>query len=275
MPLFGRPDAVLAERVPLVRRFMPFLMRRRNESLVWFEQDVTVDPALAFADAFSRARDVRLTFFQLVLRSIARVIDEFPRLNRYVVGRRLYQRTNVAISFSGKEAFESDAPLYVRKRVFDPHESLEAMVRSLGESVRSGRAGQRTQSDHEMAILSRMPRLAIDGVVTLGRLLDYFNLLPARMIQEDPLYASVFVANLGSVGIAGAYHHLYEYGTIPIFVVVGAYRNVVVVEDDGRLAARRVSTLKYTYDERIEDGFYCARALSRMKDLLERPEQLV
>jgi hypothetical protein len=275
MPLFGRPDAVLAERVPLVRRFMPFLMRRRNESLVWFEQDVTVDPALAFADAFSRAHAVRLTFFHLVLRSIARVLDEFPRLNRYVVGRRLYQRTDVAISFSGKEAFESDAPLYVRKRIFDPREPLEALARSLGESVQSGRAGQRTQSDHEMAILSHMPRLAIDGVVVLGRLLDYFNLLPARMIQEDPLYASVFVANLGSVGIAGAYHHLYEYGTIPIFVVVGAYRDVVVVEGEGRLAARRVSTLKYTYDERIEDGFYCARALSRMKDLLERPEQLV
>jgi hypothetical protein len=274
MPLFGRPDSVLAERVPLVRRFMPFLMRRRNESLVWFEQDVAVDPALAFADAFSRAHDVRLTFFQLVLRSIARVLDEFPRLNRYVVGRRLYQRTDVAISFSGKEAFENDAPLYVRKRVFDRHESLEALARSLGDSVQGGRAGQRTQSDHEMAILSRMPRLAIDGVVMLGRVLDYFNLLPARMLREDPLYASAFVANLGSVGIAGAYHHLYEYGTIPIFVVVGAYRNLVVVEDDGRLATRRVSTLKYTYDERVEDGFYCARALSRMKDLLERPEQL-
>src|SRR5262249_53703274 len=92
MVLFGRPDAVLAERVPLVRRFMPFIMRRRNESLVWFEQDVAVDAALAFADAFSRAHDVRLTFFQMALRSIARVLDEFPRLNRYVVGRRLYQR---------------------------------------------------------------------------------------------------------------------------------------------------------------------------------------
>jgi hypothetical protein len=274
MLFFGRPDAVLAERVPLVRRFMPFLMRRRNESLVWFEQDVTVDPALAFAASFSRTHDLRLSFFQLVLRSIARVLDEFPRLNRYVVGRRLYQRTDVAISFSGKEAFENDSPLYVRKRVFHRHETLEAMARSLSESVRSGRAGQRTQSDYEIAILSRMPRLAIDGMVLLGRLLDHFNLLPARMIREDPLYASAFVANLGSVGIAGAYHHLYEYGTIPIFVVVGAYRNVVVVEDDGRIAARRVSTLKYTYDERVEDGFYCARALSRMKDLLERPEQL-
>ena len=64
-------------------------------------------------------RSVRLTFFHLVLRAIARVLDEFPRLNRYVVGRRLYQRTDIALSFSGKEAFESDAPLYVRKRIFD------------------------------------------------------------------------------------------------------------------------------------------------------------
>jgi pyruvate/2-oxoglutarate dehydrogenase complex dihydrolipoamide acyltransferase (E2) component len=94
------------------------------------------------------------------------------------------------------------------------------------------------------------------------------------MIDNDPLFATAFVANLGSVGIAGAYHHLYEYGTIPIFVVVGAYRNVAIGEDDGRLAVRRVSTLKYTYDERVEDGFYCARAVSRMKELLERPEQL-
>src|SRR5437016_1528525 len=208
MPLFGRPDGVLAERVPLVRRFMPFLMRRRNESLVWFEQDVEVDPALAFAESFSRDRSVRLTFFHLVLRSIARVLDEFPRLNRYVVGRRLYQRTDVAISFSGKEAFDADAPLYVRKRIFPANETLEEMARSLGETVKSGRAGEKTASDKEVSVLARLPRLGIDGVVSIGRALDYFNLLPASMILNDPLYASAFVANLGSVGIAGAYHHL-------------------------------------------------------------------
>ena len=114
----------------------------------------------------------------------------------------------------------------------------------------------------------------IDGVLAAGRLLDYFNLLPSRMIAEDPLYASSFVANLGSLGIAGPYHHLYEYGTIPIFVVVGAYRQVAVVEEEGRIVARRISTLKYTYDERVEDGFYCARAVSRMKELLEHPAEL-
>lgn len=274
MALRRRPDGVAAERVPLVRRFMPFIMRRRNESLVWFEQDVEVDRALGFAERFSREHGVRLTFFQLVLRSIARVLDEFPRLNRYVVGRRLYQRTDVAISFSGKEAFEADAPLYVRKRVFPPGETLVEMARSLGENVRSGRAGEKTASDREVSILARLPRLAIDGVVSAGRSLDYFNLLPASMIVDDPLYASAFVANLGSVGISGAYHHLYEHGTIPIFVAVGAYRSAVIASEEGVPVVRRVSTLKYTYDERVEDGFYCARAVTRMKELLEHPEQL-
>jgi 2-oxoacid dehydrogenase/acyltransferase catalytic subunit len=273
MPWFGRPDGVLAERVPLVRRFMPFVLRRRNESLVLFEQDVEVDAALAFAERFSIEHGVRLTFFHLVLRSIARALEEFPRLNRYVVGRRLYQRTDVAISFSGKEAFDADAPLYVRKRVFPPRETLVDLARSLGETVRRGRAGERTASDREVSILSRLPRLGVDLLVVAARAADYFNLLPARMILDDPLYASAFVANLGSVGIAGAYHHLYEHGTIPIFVVVGAYREALVVVD-GRPVVRRVATLKYTYDERIEDGFYCARAVARMKELLERPVSL-
>ncbi len=274
MPLLGRPDGVLAERVPLVRRFMPFIMRKRNECLVWFEQDVEVDAALAFAERFSREHGVRLTFFHLVLRSIAKVLDEFPRLNRYVVGRRLYQRTDVAISFSGKEAFDTDAPLYVRKRIFPAKETLEEMARSLGENVRSGRAGEKTSSDKEVSLLSKLPRLAVDGVVTAGRILDYFNLLPAKMILDDPLYASAFVANLGSVGIAGAYHHLYEHGTIPVFLVVGGYRPAVVASPEGQPVVRQVSTLKYTYDERVEDGFYCARAVAKMKEMLERPELL-
>jgi 2-oxoacid dehydrogenases acyltransferase (catalytic domain) len=274
MAVFGRPDGILAERVPLMRRFMPFVMRRRNESLVWFEHDVEVEAALAFAERFSRDHGVRLTFFLLVLRSIARVLGEFPRLNRYVIGRRLYQRTDVAISFSGKEAFDADAPLYVRKRVFDPGEPLAEMARRLGEDVRSGRSGETTASDREVSLLSRLPRLGVDGIVLLGRALDYFNLLPAKMILDDPLYASAFVANLGSVGVPGAYHHLYEHGTIPLFVVVGAYRHVPAVAGDGRIVAQRVATLKYTYDERIEDGFYCARAAARMKELLERPAEL-
>lgn len=275
MPFRHRPDGVLAERVPLMRRFLPFVERRRTDALVWFEHDIEVDRALAFAESFRQQHGVPVTFFHLVLRGISRVLDQYPRLNRYVVGRRLYQRTNVALSFSGKEAFDENSPIYVRKRIFNPRESLADMVRGFQGSVREGRSGVKTGSDGEMSALIRLPRPLVDLAVLAGRLFDYFNLLPAKMVLADPLYASAFIANLGSVGISGAYHHLFEHGTIPIFVVVGAYRNVPVATDDGRVEARRVSTLKYTYDERIEDGFYCAKAINRLKELLEDPERLV
>lgn len=274
MALFQRPDGVPVADAPLVRRFMPFIIRRRNEALVWFEQDIEVDRALAFADAFARDSGRRLTFFHLALRAVARALHEFPKLNRYVVGRRLYQRSDVAISFSGKEAFEERAPLYVRKRSFPRDEPLAALAGALAESIRDGRSGARTDADREMAVLSRLPRPATDAAVWGARILDYFNLLPGRMILGDPLYASAFVANLGSVGIDGAYHHLYEYGTVPVFLVIGAYRMRPVAVADGTVQARRVSTFRYTYDERVEDGFYCARAVARVKQMLENPELL-
>jgi len=56
------------------------------------------------------------------------------------------------------------------------------------------------------------------------------------------------------------YHHLFEYGTIPIFVTIGRLQRAPVVCDDGSVGSREVFTLRYTYDERIEDGFYAARA---------------
>ncbi len=99
------------------------------------------------------------------------------------------------------------------------------------------------------------------------RALDALGLLPEAMIRSDPMYASVFVANLGSVGLDAGYHHLWEYGTIPIFCVLGRVR----AGADGR---RRV-VLKYTYDERTEDGLYCARSLEILRELLEKPSLLV
>ncbi len=80
------------------------------------------------------------------------------------------------------------------------------------------------------------------------------------------MHASLFVANLGSVGLEAGYHHLWEYGNIPLFCVIGRVRP----GPDGR----RVATLKWSFDERVEDGLYCARSLDRIQDLLSHPEKL-
>ena len=40
MPIFRRPDGKLATDVPAARQIMPFIMRTRNESTVYFEQEI-------------------------------------------------------------------------------------------------------------------------------------------------------------------------------------------------------------------------------------------
>ena len=107
-------------------------------------------------------------------------------------------------------------------------------------------------------------------ILAVGRVGDAFGLLPASMIEDDPMYASVFFANLASIGMDACYHHLYEYGSIGIFGVIGR-----PTTDPGSPTSgpdrRRTMTLRWTFDERVEDGLVAGYALKRAKQMLEDP----
>ena len=111
------------------------------------------------------------------------------------------------------------------------------------------------------------PGFAIQGVMKLMRAADYLGLLPRSMIEPDPLFCSVFLANLGSVGYPAGYHHLWEYGTASIFGVMGKITP--------REGGRRKIDVCWTYDERIEDGLYSYLSLEMIRDRLNDPESLV
>lgn len=268
--MFGRrPDATAVRELPAVRAFMPFVSPRRNHSLVYFTQDLEVDAALAFLEGWNRGRDSqrRLTFFHLFLRGLARVIDERPRLNRFVAGGRLWQRDGIWLSFAAKKRMDDDAPFATVKLRVDPHAPLEDWLEQMHGALSRGRSDEKATTDREMDLLLRLPAPLVSLVIAGVRALDYLGLLPRAMIDPDPLYASAFVANLGSVGLDAGYHHLWEYGNVPIFAVLGRLRS----DADG---VQRV-TIKYSYDERVEDGLYCATSLERLRALLEKPSDLV
>ena len=47
--MFGRrPDATLVRGLSTMRAFMPFISPRRNESLVYYTQEIDPEPALRF-----------------------------------------------------------------------------------------------------------------------------------------------------------------------------------------------------------------------------------
>ncbi len=271
-----RADGTPVRHLHPVRRIMPFIMPARNAAFVLFEQDVPTAPLQAVLERLNAARpaDRRVTLFHCVLYAIGVALTEFPRLNRFVAGSRLYDRAGIWLAFSAKQRMHRDAPIFTAKIDFRRDEALPEMVDRLLATLAEGRSGRETRTDREIKGFLRLPGPLLRVAVRAQRLLDGWNLLPTALTRDDPLYASAFVANLGSVGLDAAFHHLYDYGTIPIFVTMGRVHRTPLVRSDGSVASHEVFTLRYTYDERVEDGFYAARALERLAAWLADPGDL-
>jgi hypothetical protein len=272
--LSRRPDGRLARDVPAYRRMMPFVMTSKATAMAASRITVDMEAALDMVARPPAGLEGVLTLTHLFLRAIALTLHEHPELNRFVASGRIYQRDGIWLSFSAKKAFDVHAPIVTIKERFDPAESLPEMARRLRDRLAEGRSEKKSFVDKETAFLLRLPPAAIRAVVRLQAALDHLGLLPAEMIERDIFYASAFVANLGSIGLDAVYHHLYEYGNIPLFMCIGRVAPTPTWHEDGTCTVRRAAEIKVTMDERITDGFYAARALKRFKHLLEHPADL-
>jgi hypothetical protein len=264
-----RADAKPVENLSTMRRFMPYISPRRNDSVFYMMQDIEVDAALEYLEKKNRDRDAanRITLFHLFLRALSQVFELRPGVNRFVKGGRLWQREGVYLTFSAKRSIEDGSPMITVKRRFEPGtESLEEMVDAVYARLNPQRAGKKTQSDKEMNLLVRLPGPIIQLLLKLADVLDYFGLLPRFMIEPDPHYASCFVANLGSIDYPAGWHHVWERGTASIFGVMGR-----VEPGEG---GRRKMKIAWTYDERIEDGLYSYISLEGIRERIESPELL-
>ena len=267
----GRSDGTLITNVGPLRRLLPSLMPKRNGAVVYYEQQLDLTKTLAWLEA----RQPGLTLYELAIAGLVRVWSERPQLNRFIAGGKLYQRDEIAFSISVKKSLDENAPLTSIKAVFDPDDTIEDTCRRVEALIERGKDKKReTESEKEMRFVTKLPIFLIRWLVALQRLVDWYGLLPRFMTRNDPLYSSAYVVNLGSVGLEAAYHHLYEYGNIPFFIVIGKVKKAPIVGADGQLVVRDVVNIRYTFDERITDGFYTSTALERFREYIENPELL-
>lgn len=274
--MFGRrPDGTLVRDVADVRRIVPYLMRGRNESAVYFEQTIDLTKVEAFLDAYNAAHpDRRATLFHVVAWAAAKVLDRRPRMNRFVAGGRLWQRDGIWISFSAKKRLDDEGTMFVVKRRFDPAASFAETVAFMYGDIVEGRSDVPSHTDKELGLLLKLPGPGLRLLLAAERGLDRLGLLPKWFTEPDPMFCSAFIANLGSLKMDAAYHHLYEYGNCPIFCVIGRTHETPVVVRDGKkskVAVGRVATLRWTFDERIEDGLYAQRCLQMLASIVEDP----
>lgn len=268
--MFGRrADGIEVADLSTTQRFLPFLSPGRNDSLVYYSTEIEIDTALRFIDEqnANRPPDRRITLFHLYLRSVSIAFHERPGVNRFVSGGRVYQRNGVWITFSAKQELIDGAPVLTVKRAFEHGEGLLEMVDALRDELLERRRGKQSTADKEVNLLLRLPVPFVRIGLRMLRLADRLGLLTRGMTEDDPMFTSIFVANLGSVGLDAGYHHLWEYGTCSIFATLGRVRE----RGDGT----RVVEVKYSYDERVADGLYAAITMAGIKERLEDPARLL
>ena len=128
-------------------------------------------------------------------------------------------------------------------------------------------------TDKLIKLLSLLPDWLYKLIVNILMFLDKHGMMPKAIIELSPFHASAYLTNVGSLGIDPIYHHIYNFGTIGIFLAMGKKKKSYIYEDES-IKEEKAITLKWVADERICDGFYYASALKSFYRYLRKPELL-
>ncbi len=213
----------------------------------------------------------------VLLAAYVRGIAKYPQLNRFISGQKVYSRGNdIQYCMVVKKEMTVDSPDTSIKVHLTPYDTAEDVYHKLNAAVESVKATQELDSSLDSLImyLNLIPSVVLKFVVWLLKLLDYFGLLPKFLTELSPFHGSLFFTSMGSLGIKPIYHHLYDFGNLPVFGAFGCKRRANEVQDDGTVVQRKYIDLKFVLDERIVDGYYYATFFKYYRTLMRHPELL-
>ena len=220
--------------------------------------------------------EYKTTVFHCALLCISRIIKERPYLNRFIQGRRMYERHEISLSFVCKRRFADTAEEALLVVVPKDDTTIDSLSRYIVGDVKETRKSEHSTGgvDKIMDDLAKLPRPILMLVVKLIRILAFWGKLPHDIWETDPNYTTVLASNLGSIQCPSVYHHLNNYGTNSIMITIGTLHKEEMVMEDGHTEVRDVIDVSATLDERIADGFYFARSLKLLKHVFAHPELL-
>jgi len=120
-----------------------------------------------------------------------------------------------------------------------------------------------------------LPTFFFRGFIGLIKGMDYLGIMPKALHRISPFHASLFITNLGSLGIPTIYHHLYNFGDLPIFISFGSMYREKIIDKDGNEKVKKYLDYTVVMDERITDGHYYASALKTLEYYMKHPKELL
>ncbi len=253
---------------------IPFIMRERNDAEVFFDAEVNMSRIDELIRE-KRKNGEEARTLDYIIAIIVRTISQYPRMNRFIAGRRCFARDNILISMVIKRELNTHTPETAVKFEFDPKSTVSDISKKIDETIEKTKHKDDVNStDKLMKTLNVLPRCLFSFAIWFMRFTDFYGVLPKAVHNASPFHTSVFITNMGSIGAEPIYHHIYNFGSTSLFIAMGNKRKQRVIGKDGKIQERKVMKLRFVADERIADGYYLAVALKYFSNLFEHPELL-
>ena len=271
-----RRDGTLLRKVDSMHFIMPLLLPRRSDNEAFISERIDLTAINAYLEKKNQNNPAyKYNLFQVMVTAILKVLTQRPLMNRFIVNGSIYQRNEITAAFVIKKIFADDAPEGLAFLHAKENDTIDSIHDSIYRKVSSCRTDNKKDNATEsMDLFNKMPRFLSKFLVCLVRVLDNFDLVPSSLLVGDPYRASVMLSNLGSIKLRSGYHHLTNWGTTSLFVVIGEKKFRPFFDQDGNVTMHDSVDLGLTVDERIADGYYFSKTIRLLKKLLENPELL-
>ena len=272
-----RRDARFVRDVPGLQTVMAHLMPNRTDCEVYLSDKIDATELMKYLEEKNASHpEYKTTIFHCAITGLARMVRERPLMNRFIQGRRMYERNEVSLSFVCKRRFADHAEEALMFLVPKDTDTLDDISRKIVGDVQETRKSEHATGgvDSLLDTFARIPRPILMLVIWVIRCLDFWGVNPRFITDGDPNYSTILCSNLGSIKCPSVYHHLNNYGTNSIMVTIGTLHKEELLMEDGTRQIRDVIDIGATLDERIADGFYFARSLRLIKHIFAHPELL-
>lgn len=272
-----RRDGRWVRDVTGLQSIMAHLMPNRTDNEVYLNETMDATELVRYLEKKNQSHpDYKTTVFHAAVVGMARMVMERPLMNRFIQGRRTYQRDEVSISFVAKRRFADHAEESLMVLTFQDTDTIDNISRKIYGDVREVRKSEHATGgvDALMDGFAKIPRPLLMLAIRIIRWLDFWGKNPKFLTEGDPNYSTILCSNLGSIKCPSVYHHLNNYGTLSILVTIGTLHKEEILMEDGHREVRDVIDIGATLDERIADGFYFARSLKLIRYIFAHPELL-
>lgn len=272
--MFGkRSDGRRIKNLDPIFKIMPTVMKERNDSQVLFKQDINLQPLEDYINKKAE-EGIRLSYMNIIYAAIVRIIGQRPKLNRFIMSGDVYARDSIFVSLMIKKDMSDESPETVTKIEYTGNETIFEIKDKLEKVIAENKDySASNDTDALVGTLAKIPGWVVKKAVNILMWMDKRGIMPKAVIKASPFHTSVFLTNVGSLGIDSIYHHIYNFGTTSLFFAMGKKKKSYVYEDD-EIRQEKCITIAFVGDERICDGYYYASSFKQLQKILKHPEVL-